>query len=155
VKPGTTFKYENRLAKSVSSRGGMTAAEALSRAQAAVEEVREPSLAEIDSSLKQIYELGDQMEAADAADEEALQRMYVCANRVVAMGGVFGLAELGKAAYSLCELISRFQTLDRFNYKMIRVHQDGLRLLRNPADHPEAIRKEVLAGLHHLATSVN
>lgn len=155
MKPGTTFKYENRLAKSVGAKGGMTAAEALSRAQAAVEEVREPSLAEIDSSLQQIYDLGDQMKAADAPDEEALQRIYVCANRVIAMGGVFGLGELGKAAYSLCELVSRFQTLDRFNYKMIQVHLDGLKLLRNPAAHPEAIRKEVLAGLHHLATSVN
>jgi hypothetical protein len=155
VKSATTFKYENRLAKSVSNRGGMTAAEALSAAQAAVEEVREPSMAEIDSSLQQIYGLGEAMKAAGAGDEAALQRMYACANRVVAMGGVFGLAELGQAAYSLCELVSRFQTLDRFQYNLIQVHLDGLRLLRNPADHPEAIRKEVLAGLRHLATSVN
>jgi len=155
VKSATTFKYENRLAKSVSSRGGMTAAEALSAAQAAVEEVREPTLAEIDSSLQEIYGLGESMKVADAGDEAAMQRMYACANRVVAMGGVFGLAELGQAAYSLCELVSRFQTLDRFQYKLIQVHLDGLRLLRNPTDHPEAIRKEVLAGLRHLATSVN
>ena len=152
MKPGATFKYENRLAKSISARGGMTAAEALSRAQAAVEEVREPTLAEIDASLLEIYEIGDRLKAADAPDEEALQRMYVCANRVVAMGGVFGLGELGQAAYSLCELVSRFQTLDRFHYKMIQVHLDGLKLLRNPTAHPEAIRKEVLEGLRLVAT---
>ena len=155
MKPGATFKYENRLAKSIGSRGGMTASEALSAAQAAVEEVREPTLAEIDSSLQQIYEIGDQLKASDGPDETALQRMYACANRVVAMGGVFGLGELGQAGYSLCELVSRFQTLDRFHYKMIQVHLDGLKLLRNPAAHPEAIRKEVLAGLRQVATSVN
>ena len=154
MKPGTTFKYENRLAKSVVSSGGMSAAEALSKAQAAVEEVREPTLAEIDSSLGEIYGLGAQMKA-EAPGEDALQRMYVCANRVVAMGGVFGLGELGQAAYSLCELVSRFQTLERFHFNMVQVHLDGLKLLRSPAEHPTAIRQEVLAGLRQLATSVN
>ena len=152
MKPGNVFKYENRLAKSVVTRGGMTAAEALSAAQKAVNEVREPTIAEIDANLQEIYGLGDQLKAG--ADEEALQRMYVCANRVVAMGGVFGLGELGQAAYSLCELVSRFQTLDRFNWQMIQVHLDGLRLLRTPGEHAAAIREEVLAGLRQVATSV-
>ena len=154
MKPGATFKYENRLAKSVVTSGGMSAAEALSKAQAAVEEVREPTLAEIDASLGEIYGLGEQMKA-EGPGEDALQRMYVCANRVVAMGGVFGLGELGQAAYSLCELVSRFQTLDRFHFTMVQVHLDGLKLLRSPADHPAAIRQEVLAGLRQVATSVN
>jgi hypothetical protein len=154
VKPGNTFKYENRLAKSVVSKGGMSAAEALSAAQQAVELVRDPTIAEIDSNLRQIYALGDQLKAAGGADEEALQQIYVCANRVVAMGGVFGLGELGQAAYSLCELVSRFQTLDRFVWSMIQVHVDGLRLLRQPGDHPAAIRAEVLNGLRQVATSV-
>ena len=154
MNPGKTFKYENRLAKSVVAKGGMSAAEALSRAQQAVEEVREPTIAEIDSNLAQIYALGARLEAAAGEDEEAMQQMYICANRVVAMGGVFGLGELGKAAYSLCELVSRFQTLDRFTWSMIRVHVDGLRLLRQPGDHPAAIRAEVLNGLRQVATSV-
>lgn len=153
--PGNTFKYENRLAKSVVTRGGMTAAEALSAAQQAVNEVREPTIAEIDANLTEIYGLGEQLKTANAFDEEALQRMYVCANRVVAMGGVFGLGELGQAAYSLCELVSRFQTLERFQWSMIQVHLDGLRLLRSPGDHAATIREEVLKGLRTVATSVN
>ena len=154
MKPGNTFKYENRLAKSIVSKGGMSAAEALSAAQKAVNEVREPTIAEIDANLREINVLGEGMKAANAFDEEALQKMYVCANRVVAMGGVFGLDELGKAAYSLCELVSRFQTLERFQWSMIQVHLDGLRLLRNPGDHAAAIREEVLKGLRQVATSV-
>ena len=146
------FKYENRLAKTVVARGGMSKAEAMQSAQAAVEQVREPTIVAIDENLREIYALGDQLKGG--SDEEALQRMYVCANRVVAMGGVFGLGELGQAAYSLCELVSRFQTLERFQWQMIRVHLDGLRLLRNPGDHAAAIRQEVLAGLRQVATSV-
>ena len=149
---GNVFKYENRLAKSMVTKGGMTAAEAMKSAQAAVEEVREPTIAEIDASLAEIYALGEQLKAG--TDEEALKRMYVCSNRVVAMGGVFGLGELGKAAYSLCELVSRFQTLDRFQWSMIRVHMDGLRLLRTPDDHAPEHREQVLAGLRQVATSV-
>lgn len=152
MKPGNVFKYENRLAKSMVTRGGMTAAEAMKAAQAAVEEVREPTIAEIDANLAEIYGLCDQLK--DGTDEAALKRMYVCANRVVAMGGVFGLGELGKAAYSLCELVSRFQTLDRFQWSMIRVHMDGLRLLRTPDEHVPEHREQVLAGLRQVATSV-
>ena len=154
MKPATTFKYENRLAKSVVRSGGMSAAEALSNAQKAVDQVRDPTIAEIDANLNEIYSLGDELKVTNAFDEDALQRMYVCANRVVAMGGVFGLGELGKAAYSLCELVSRFQTLERFQWQLVRVHLDGLRLLRNPGDHAAAIRDEVLAGLRQVATSV-
>ena len=154
MKPANTFKYENRLAKSVVTRGGMSAAEALSAAQQAVNEVREPTIAEIDANLRAIYALAEGMKATNAFDEEALQKMYICANRVIAMGGVFGLGELGQAAYSLCELVSRFQTLERFQLSMIQVHVDGLRLLRNPGDHPAAIRAEVLNGLRQVAASV-
>jgi hypothetical protein len=154
VKPGNVFKYENRLAKSVVTKGGMSAAEALSSAQQAVNEMREPTIAEIDANLKEIYALSDRMKATNAFDEDGLQQMYVCANRVVAMGGVFGLGELGQAAYSLCELVSRFQTLGRFQWKMVQVHVDGLRLLRNPGEHAAAIREEVLNGLRQVATSV-
>jgi hypothetical protein len=154
VKSGNTFKYENRLAKSVVTKGGMTASEALSAAQDAVEQIRDPTIAEIDASLQEIYAVGDQLKAAGVYDEAGLQKIYVCANRVVAMGGVFGLGELGQAAYSLCELVSRFQTLERFHGQMVQVHLDGLRLLRNPGDHLAAIREQVLAGLRQLATSV-
>ena len=154
MKPANTFKYENRLAKSVVTKGGMSASEALSRAQEAVNEMREPTIAEIDANLAEIYGLADHLKAVNAFDEEALQKMYICANRVVAMGGVFGLGELGQAAYSLCELVSRFQTLERFQWSMVQVHIDGLRLLRTPGDHAAAIREEVLNGLRQVATSV-
>ena len=154
MKPGNTFKIENRLAKSVVTKGGMSAREALSAAQAAVNEMRDPTIAEIDANLQEIYALGDRMKAANAYDEEGLQKMYLCANRVVAMGGVFGLAELGQAAYSLCELISRFQTLERFSWPLVQVHLDGLRLLRTPGDHAADTREEVLNGLRQVATSV-
>jgi hypothetical protein len=152
VSKGRVFSYENRLASTLVQRGGMSAVEAVRSAEATVEDLREPSLAQIDASLQEIYGLGEQMAAG--VDEAGLARMYDCANRVLAMGGVFGLGDLGKAAYSLCELVSRFQRLERFNAAMIRVHLDGLKLLRHPDAHPAKAREQVLAGLHQVAASV-
>jgi len=152
LKPANTFKYENRLAKVVSGKGGMSAAEAIRGATAAVELVRDPTIAQIDANLQEIYTLADQLKAGP--DEAALQRMYICSNQVVATAGVFDLADLGQAAYSLCELVSRFQTLDRFQWQLIQVHTDGLRLLRTPGEHDPEHRAAVLEGLRRVATSV-
>jgi hypothetical protein len=154
LKTGNVFKYENRLAKSVSAKGGMTAAEALKSANAAVELVREPTLTAIDENLQEIYGLTAALKGISEFHEDALRKMYGCSNRVVAMAGVFGLAELGQAAYSLCELISRFQTHERFQWQLVQVHIDGLRLLRAPAGHSPEHREQVLTGLRQLATSV-
>jgi hypothetical protein len=152
VSNSQVFKYENRLAGALVTRGGMSRVEAVQAAQAEIEEVREPTLAEIDAALQEIYALDARLEGG--ADPDALVRMYDCANRVLAMGAVFGLADLGKAAYSLCELVSRFQRLERFNAAMIRVHVDGLKLLRTPDEHPAKAREQVLAGLHQVTASV-
>jgi hypothetical protein len=149
---GRVFKYANRLAGALAEEGGMTAEEAVSCAEARVEELREPSLAEVDASLAEIQALGAQM--AGGPDAAGLARMYDCANRVLALGGVFGLDDLGEAAHSLCELVSRFQRLGRFSAAMIRVHLDGLRLLRAPQAHSAAAREEMLAGLRQVAASV-
>lgn len=146
------FKVENRLAKTLVQKGGMSAAEAIRTATAAVEQVRQPTLELIDASLKEINELGELLR--DGPDEDALRAMYAAGNRVVATAGVFGLTELGQAAYSLCELISRIQTSDRFVWSMIQVHLDGLRLLRQPDDYPAEERQAVLTGLRQVATSI-
>ena len=147
------FKYENRLAKTVVNRGGMSRLEALKSAHAAVEEVREPTLAEIDASLREIYAIAEALKGG-GFDDEPLRQMYLCANRVVAMGGVFGLDELGAAGYSLCELVSRFQVAERYDPKLVQVYVDGLRLLRHPGDHDPVIRAQVLEGLRKVAVSV-
>jgi hypothetical protein len=152
LRPPNIFKYENRLAKAVGTPGGMTAQQAIPAAQARVEQVREPTLAEIDADIRQISACGETLKAG--FDPAALQMIYGAANRIVATAGVFGLGELGQAAYCLCELVSRFQATGRFNAAMIDVHIDGLRLLRYPTDHGRAQRETMLAGLREVAASI-
>ena len=151
MKPANIFKYENRLAKTVVKKGGLSADEAIAAAEERVEQVRQPTLDDIDRGRAEISAL-----AGGLGDGEprALEGMYRQANQVVAVAGVFGLGELGEAAYSLCELISRFQTSGRFSRPMVDVHLDGLKLLRQPQDHSEAHRAQVLSGLRQVAASV-
>lgn len=152
MKPPKIFKYQNRLAQAVGTRSGLTAEQAIPAAQAQVERVREPTLAQIDAALQEIYALAGALKAAP--DGGPLRRMYEAANLIVATAGVFDLAELGQAAWSLCELCARFEATSRFSAGMIAVHTDGLRLLRSPNDHSRAHRDAVLAGLRQVAASI-
>ncbi|HEY8618132.1 hypothetical protein [Phenylobacterium sp.] len=151
MKPPNIFKYENRLAKTVVKKGGLSAGEAIAAADERVEQVRQPTLDDIDRALGELAALGSELKGPDAV---TLETMYRDANRIVAVAGVFGLGELGDAAYSLCELISRFQAGGRFSRPMVDVHLDGLKLLRQPQDHAEDRRAEVLRGLRQVAASV-
>lgn len=152
MKPANVFKYENRLAKTVVNKGGMTADEAIASAEERVEQVREPTLTDIDRALAEIYDDGERLRAS--RDEAALKRIYAASNRIIGVAGVFGLGELGEAAYSLCELVSRVQSGARFSWPMLGVHFDGLRLLRHPAAHVEGHRAQVLAGLRQVTASL-
>jgi hypothetical protein len=153
VRTPTVFKYENRLAKTLVSSGGVSREEALRSAAMAVEAVREPTIAEIDAQLAKIYLLSETLRAG--RDDQALGDMYIASNRIIGLGGIFGFDELGKAAYSLCELVSRFQANDRVDWPLIAVHVDGLKLLRNPDEHPAEQRRDVLEGLNRVAASVS
>jgi hypothetical protein len=146
------FKYENRLAGVVVTRGGLSARQAVAAAEAAVGDLREAALADIDARLGEIYAAGEQLRAG--SDPQLMAAVYQASNRVLATAGVFGLEELGRACHSLCELISRFEATGRFSGPMVTVHLDGLRLLRCPDDHPAERRREILAGLSQITAAV-
>jgi hypothetical protein len=153
VKTPKTFKYENRLAKTVAPRGGMTVGEATRAAQLQIERVRKPTIAHIDAELATIAAMRDLMKGG--ADAGALAKMYSAANRIVATAGLFGLEELGQAAYCLCELVSRFQSTGKFNLMLIDVNTEGLRLMRDPGKHSATDRQAALKGLKQVAASVS
>jgi hypothetical protein len=146
------FKYENRLKKTYVAHGGMTRTDATHAARLKIESVRAPTLAHIDAALATIALTVESLQAGP--NPGALSRMYDASNRIVATAGLFDLGELGKAAYCLCELVSRFQAGSKFNLKLIQVSTEGLRLLRDPGRHSAAHREAVLAGLDQVVASV-
>ena len=136
--------HPNRLANFVNTPDGIPLAEALARAEAKLEEIRPPTVERIDQVLE---ELGAKAPPSPSASE--INAIYRAANEIAGTAGVFGLPALGRAAYSLCELVDGLRTTGTWNAAAVTVHLEGLRLLRGEdsgALPPEAIAA-VLAGL--------
>lgn len=146
-----TFKYENRLAKALNYKTGLTLKEAVTAADGRLVELRERTLDEIDHTVCHILELAKQV---TRLDDPRVQEIYVSANRIIAMAGVFERTELGEAAYSLCELITRFRSANRWSTAMVAVHVDALQVMRQVQDHDPDHCKALRAGLRKVVDSV-
>ena len=138
----TTFP-ENRFAKLARQPGGLSLTEALSRAQANLDSIRDESAAYVDARLGEI----DAALGGDGSrvEDEALRRAYGLANDVVGVAGACGLGPVGEAAYSLCGLLDLFLQGQGWDRRAVAVHLVAFHLLRREDD--PAMTAAVLAGL--------
>lgn len=146
-----TFKYENRLAKTLNYKKGLTLTEAVTAADGRLVELRERTLDEIDATVAEIQTLAQEIKHLD---DPRVQDIYAAANRINAIAGVFERSEMGEAAYSLCELISRFRASERWSSAMVAVHVDALQVMRQVQDHDPAHCKALREGLRKVVESV-
>lgn len=135
--------YVNRLAKVVAIPGGKRIGEAVADANANILTIKEPCLEALDANIARIRDLA----ATPAPDTAALEEIYECSNEAVGLAGLFGLADLGRAAYSLCELIDSRPSGEGVGRQALDVHIDGLRLLRTGDALPAAERDRMVEGL--------
>jgi hypothetical protein len=135
--------YVNRLAKVVSMPGGKRVGDAVADANANLLTIKEPCLEALDAILARIREIG----ATGNPGAPVLEEIYERANEAVGLAGVFGLPDLGKAAYSLCELIDSRPAGEGCSRQALDVHIDSLRLLRLGDAVPAAERDNMVAGL--------
>lgn len=139
------FYPEVRLKKLLSEAGGMTAGEAMERADAKLEEIRDDCLSAVDTKLTELSTLVRSEQVGRGA------RMYRCANEIFAEAGTFGLVELSAAAHSLCSLLARAEEA-KLPEASVQVHIDAMRALRNPdVAGNKVARAAVLSGLRGLA----
>lgn len=134
--------FVNRLAKVVAMPGGKRVADAVADANANLLTIREPCLEALDASLARIREV-----AATDLSQASLDEIYALANEAVGLAGLFGLADLGKAAYSLCELIDSRPAGAGIGRQALDVHVESLRILRLGDALPAAERENMVAGL--------
>jgi hypothetical protein len=147
-----TRRPENPLAKVVWRPGGKTIAQALDDAQAGLDEIRAESLDLLRTKLEAMQALGRKSEKApEAADLEAL---YAMSGEVLDMAGLFGLPELGHAAFSLCELLDRLKSKRAWNWPAVQVHLHGLLVLADPDKTPPEGRQNVVEGLRQVCRRV-
>ena len=147
-----TRRPENRLAKVVWLPGGKTIAQALDDAQANLDEIRAESLDLLRGKLDEIQALGRKSEKTP--EEGDLQTLYALSSEVLDIAGLFGLAELGQAALSLCELIDRLKSRKAWNWPAVQVHLHGLLVLADPDKIPPDGRQSVVDGLRQVCQRV-
>jgi hypothetical protein len=147
-----TRRPQNRLGKVVWQPGGKTIAQALDDAQANLDELRGASLDLLRVKLEEIQALGQRAETnPKAADVEAL---YALSGEVLDIAGLFGLPELGQAAFSLCELLDRLKSRKAWNWPAVQVHLQGLLILADPEKTPPEGRASVVEGLRQVCLRV-
>ena len=147
-----TRRPENRLAKVIWIPGGKTIAQALDDAQANLDEIRKESLGVLRAKLEEIQALGRKSEMAP--DEDAIQGLYNTSSDVLDIAGLFGLPELGHAAFSLCELLDRLRSRKTWNWPAVQVHLHGLLVLADPDKTPPEGRQTVVDGLRQVCQRV-
>jgi hypothetical protein len=147
-----TRRPQNRLGKVVWQPGGKTIAQALDDAQANLDELRGASLDLLRVKLEEIQALGQRAETnPKAADVEAL---YALSGEVLDIAGLFGLPELGQAAFSLCELLDRLKSKNAWNWPAVQVHLHGLLILADREKTPPEGRASVVEGLRQVCQRV-
>lgn len=144
-----------RLARLMERPGGLTIEEALERAEAGLAQIAPPCRESLDRALAQADSLGRSLGGAPTA--ETLSNLYALGDEIVGLAGPAGEADVGAAAYSLCELVDRYQTGAAIKPEAVRVHLDALTLLRRPASATggDAGRRAVLEGLSRIVRGVN
>jgi hypothetical protein len=124
--PATFTTPPNRLAKMVGSKG-VSRSSAIQRAQANLVSMRDEGVAYINLNL-------DGLIAAFVApsDDKAKQAetLYEFSDAISSTAKVFGMEDLGNAAYSLCQLLSDADPERGANRGAVKAHIDGMQILR-------------------------
>jgi hypothetical protein len=147
-----TRRPENRLSKVIYIPGGKTIAQALDDAQSNLEDIRTQSLDLLRGKLEEIQTLGKRSEKDPTP--EAVQNLYTLSCEVLDIAGLFGLPELGQAAFSLCDLLDRLKTKKTWNWPAVEVHLHGLLVLADPDKTPPEARQSVVEGLRQVSNRV-
>jgi hypothetical protein len=148
-----TYQVDNPLTQAMAAPGGVTIAEALSRAAAGVEEVRATCMEALDAKIAEIGAVT--AGAAFSASAADMARIYTLANEILSEAGVFGLSELSEAGRSLCELTSSWRE-GGVELEPIRVHVAAMCSLRRSdvAGAPD-LRAAVVQGLRAVTAKVS
>ncbi len=142
----------NRLGELIRKPGGILVADALHAAQQNLKSVEAECLLAMDEKLAEIAALVSQCRS-DPTDED-LHTLYGLGNDVLEVAGVFELNPLSEAAFSLCDLIDRFKTHQRFSYPALVVHLQALQALRAMSGPPDPSTAVMIDGLRRVVGTI-
>ena len=146
---GVRFVFPKvKLEALIRAPGGLTVADAVSRAAANLETIKPTCRAELLVLLEQAEAVGSEMR--EAIDGQALDQLYAIAVRGIGVGAVCGAPDVDGALNSLCDLIGALQTTGRRDIEPIRVHLGAWRLLMAP-DLPRMGGAAIVGGLRKVS----
>lgn len=131
-----------RLGQLMNQAGGMYVVEALKRADAVMETLREPSLLGIDDYIDSL----DQLLTAGLDDATLVERLYARAGDIVSLSGAERNQAVQIAARSLCDLLDETDGLTPSALAAVKVHIATIKLLHRAPDNPE-LQTPILEGL--------
>jgi hypothetical protein len=135
-------RMKPRLGQLMTQKGGMYVAEALKRADATMETLREPSLVGIDDYIAALDTL-----LTSGLDEAALmERLYARAGDIVSLSGAERNEAVQIAAWSLCNLLDEAESLTASVLAGVKVHIATIKLLHRAPDNP-TLQTPILQGL--------
>jgi hypothetical protein len=137
----------NRLAKAMMGPGGKPQSEAISDAEAAVQILAPPGVEAIDDALDAILAV---VAKPGPLTPDMRESLYREANQINALGALFGLNKMGKAAWSLCEVLDLLEVDLPSGRPAIDNHVRSLQILRTGPLLPEGEADALLAGLASL-----
>jgi len=141
----THNRRRSRLSTLIDQPGGVSAGVALAQAKANLAEMEGRSRAVIEEQVAALALLQPAASLEETA--RALDQAYNHSSAVIDAAGPFELKDLCAAAANLCDLIDAAPEDKPFDWRIVTVHAQALRLLLTlPADAAEA-RTQVLASL--------
>jgi hypothetical protein len=131
-------------------RGGLTARDAVARAEKAIDANSAASLASIDAALRELEtRFGAASADGSVGDYEGL---YLLAGNIIDVSGCLRGSFVDKAAYALCDLADVSAELRVWDRQAVSIHIQVLQLLRTGgAALTEVRRKRLVEGLYKVA----
>jgi len=140
------FRVKSRLSSLAFRSGGVTAGQAVKQADAAVETMRESSLAMIDSLIAQIDERfgpGAKNRSAEAFDD-----LYLLCSNIIDVSLYLPGSGLDEASRAACELVDLSSRLGAWDWTAVDVHIGAMKVLRSAGmAMSEKQRRSILDGL--------
>ncbi|MFZ0269576.1 hypothetical protein [Caulobacter sp.] len=131
-----------RLGQLMTQAGGMYVVDALKRADAVMETLREPSLLGIDDYIDSL----DKLLTSGLDDATVIERLYARASDIVSLSGSERNEAIQIAARSLCDLLDETVGLTPSALAAVKVHISTIKLLHRAPDNPE-LQTPILEGL--------
>ena len=135
-------RMKPRLGQLMAEKGGMYVAEALKRADATMEALREPSLNGIDEYITAL----DNLLIASIDDSLRIEKLYARAGDIVSLSGAERSEAVQIAARSLCDLLDEASALTPSVLAGIKVHIASIKLLHRAPENP-TLQEPILQGL--------